>query len=122
MKYFLLIIIILILSNKIIAQENYNILVSNNIFLKNRPATKPTTRPDKTNQEEQVYYYVLSGVIEQENIKIAFFESTKTKETIQVQKNDYIANNKIIEITIDKIQYEKQGSQRELFIGQQIKE
>jgi len=87
--------------------EGFKILSERNMFLRNR------SRPPSMRRTPTVFVaassnagrVVLTGIVQQEDDYIAFFENTLTGKTTQVQVDDPLGKGYVTAITIDAVEY-----------------
>ncbi|HNS31492.1 MAG TPA: hypothetical protein PKN36_00755 [bacterium] len=102
----------------------YNVIYENNIYLKNRQAVKePDKEPVKSILKENpvpVEMRILTGVVDNGEEFIAFFEDMSMRKTHRIRKGDVILNKLVESINIDGVSYTENGSSNRVKVGERI--
>ncbi len=106
------------------SREDYRILSERNIFLRNR--TRPTTgrlgsggataAAPSTGDDRMV----LTGVIQEGQDYVAFFEDTRTGKTTQAKVDALVGRGRLTAITLDAVQYACDGRTTKVAIGSSL--
>jgi hypothetical protein len=100
--------------------ENYGILTDRNIFMKIRGRPAVTTRVATVraapveNPDDRI---VLTGIIQQGEGGVAFFEDTRSRKTLQVQAGDTVGQGRLASVSLDEVKYVRQGTTTRLTVG-----
>lgn len=102
--------------------DRYQIVTQNNIFLRDRmPGARPAgssgggpTAPDYGTPERAT---VLTGIVKQDDEYIAFIEDLRTHATTQARVGDAVASGKVAGMTVDGLDFEKDGQSIHIAIG-----
>jgi len=102
--------------------ENYRILSEQNIFLRNR--ARPMTgqylpRPAVAAPSEDARF-VLTGIIQQGDDCVAFFEDSRSGKTIQTQTGDTVGRGRLTVITLDTVHYACDGDIARITVGSNL--
>jgi len=102
----------------------YRVLVKRNIFLRDRAraaSSRPaSTRPVKGDMQDGERNVVLTGVARRDGEFVAFFEDIRTRTTSKVGVGQAIGKGKARAITLDGVEYERQGLVRKIEIGRSL--
>jgi len=92
------------------AWANYEIILQNNIFSRDRRpkvVDQPETRPEP---EEVVVspesYYRLKGLVQEDGAFIAFIEDTRYNNVLQLREGESVARGIVKNLTLDSLEYE----------------
>ena len=92
--------------------DDYEIVVDRNIFRRDRrPASRGPSRvvlPEAPPPAGR--FIVLRGIAQQGDQHVAFFEQTRTGEVTRVRAGDTIADGQVAGITLDYVEFEKDGA------------
>jgi hypothetical protein len=102
--------------------DNYRILSEQNIFLRNR--ARPMTgqylpRPAVAAPSEDARF-VLTGIIQQGDDCVAFFEDSRSGKTIQTQTGDTVGRGRLTVITLDTVHYACDGDIARITVGSNL--
>ena len=90
------------------AWENYQIILQRNIFSRQRgPRIDPSQRQriDAPPPPSPESYHILKGIVQENNIFIAFIENTQRGQIIKVREGDSVARGIVKAINLDTIEY-----------------
>jgi hypothetical protein len=104
--------------------DKYQVLLSNNIFVKDRARWRPrgpgAAGPPLTPEEATA----LRGVVRQgEGAKAAYFvflEDVRTQETTKMRVGDPVCAGKLVNPTLDSVDYLKNGVAKRIEVGQNL--
>ena len=88
--------------------ENYQIILQRNIFSRQRgPRIDPSRRQriDAPPPPSPESYHILKGIVQENNIFIAFIENTQRGQIIKVREGDSVARGIVKAINLDTIEY-----------------
>ena len=104
--------------------QRYRILVDRNIFLRNRRRPQPRTirsarwtQPTTTDTDGDL---VLTGIARRDGTFVAFFEDLQTGLTIQVPTGRTVGKGKIAAISLNGVEYQRDGAVRSIEIGRRL--
>jgi hypothetical protein len=100
--------------------DEYRLLIDRNIFLRyrRRPTTRaPAPRPVTRGPRDSDYDIVLTGVGRHDGEYVAFFEDTASEVTGRIRVGEAVGRGKVRAITLDAVDYERDGSVRRIEIG-----
>jgi hypothetical protein len=104
--------------------DNYRVLVERNIFLRDRrrarspaPVFSRMATPTPPDSDRGI---VLTGVARRGEESVAFVEQTRTGATFKVGVGEAVGRGKVAAITLDGIDYEREGSVRKIPIGHSL--
>jgi len=105
--------------------SDYALLNSRSIFVKGRPrvigsredGAPDTQRADGPKQEAVV---VLNGITEADDEVVAFMENTSTGEIFRARVGEPVAKGRVVQITLDGLEYEADGGVFRVEIGQSL--
>ena len=107
------------------AWDNYRVLVDRNIFLRDRRPPRPTrtirSQPRMPEPSDTDRGIVLTGVARHDGEFIAFFEDTGTRATGRAAVGQAIGKGKVTAITLDGVEYERDGSVSRIEIGDALR-
>ena len=98
----------------------YRVLVERNIFLRDRRRPQPrgpSLRPAEPVVRDSDRDIVLIGVGRHDGEFVAFFENTATRITIRVAAGQAVGKGKVQAITLDGVDYERDGAVTRIDIG-----
>lgn len=108
-------------TTKTASWERYQNLTSNNIFVKDRrPQTSGgsrsshTPRPESASTERTL---VLSGIVQQDGVYIAFVEDTRARTTTKLRIGDALGQGKVAAMTLDAVDYVRDGATVRVEVG-----
>lgn len=103
--------------------EKYKVLAERNIFLRDRSPRAHSTRaaaapvypvyPDE-------HYTVLTGIVRQAEVYVAFLEDTRTGVTSRARADGPVAQGRIVRITLNYVEYEKNGRTVKVDVGESL--
>lgn len=102
--------------------DNYRVLVEQNIFSRQRGRAlrrdeeKPRERPAPALES----YFVLRGVVRQNEEYVAFLEDTRMGETVRARAGDGIARGRVKSLTLDNIEFEMDANSITVGIGDSL--
>jgi hypothetical protein len=100
----------------------YQIILQRNIFSRQRgPVRQRQTaqaRPVITRNRES--YLILKGIVQQDNIFIAFIEDTQNNSILKLHEGDNIARGVAKNFTLDSIEYQLQDKTFSVAIGRDL--
>lgn len=107
--------------------ESYQVISSQNIFVKDR-RPRPTFTPSNNGfiPRPAPYSVVLTGIglLEgddpQESQTVAFFEDSRTGGTTRATIGQALDGGKIVAISLDSVEYEKNGTRRRITVGRDL--
>jgi len=104
--------------------ESYRVLSERNMFMRNRArpwsgrltsrvsvATAPGTSDDR---------FVLTGIIQQGEDYVAFFEDPRAGKTTSLRLGDLIGRGQLTSITLDAVEYAYDGSTTKIAVGRNL--
>jgi len=99
--------------------EDYRVLSERNLFLRNRarpPSSHhaPTAAPAADTGDSRI---VLTGIIQQGEDYVAFFEDTRTGKTTLAQAGTLLGRGQLTTITMDAVHYTCAGNTTKIAIG-----
>jgi hypothetical protein len=99
--------------------EDYRVLSERNMFLRNRarpPSSHhaPTAAPAADTGDGRI---VLTGIIQQGEDYVAFFEDTRTGKTTLAQVGALLGRGQLVTITMDAVHYACAGNTLKIAIG-----
>lgn len=102
--------------------DNYRVLVEQNIFSRQRGRAlrrdddKPKERPAPALES----YFVLKGIVRQNEEYVAFLEDTRMGETVRARAGDSIARGRVKNLTLDNIEFEMDANSITVEIGDSL--
>ena len=99
--------------------EDYRVLSERNMFLRNR-ARPPSSHPAPTAApaaDTGDGHIVLTGIIQQGEDYVAFFEDTRTGKTTLAQVGALLGRGQLVTITMDAVHYACAGNTVKIAIG-----
>ena len=103
--------------------ESYRVLSERNIFLRDRarpPSHRPASSAAATAAGDDDERVVLTGIVQQGEDYVAFFENTKTGKTTSAQVGAPLGRGRLIAITLDAVQYLGDGTATKIAIGSNL--
>jgi len=101
--------------------DNYRILLDRNIFRRDRRAapayTGAATQPHQKDTYDSDRSIVLTGVAKRHGKFVAFLEDTQTNMITKAHVGEAVGEGKVLEITLDDIQYWRDGAAIRIGIG-----
>jgi hypothetical protein len=102
--------------------DDYRIIVTRNIFARDRSASRPRPPsfrpPPARDAEEEI---TLTGVVVQEDLCVAFFEDTRTGETILVPAGRTFGTGTVVSVSLDGVEYRSGETTRMLSLGENLR-
>ena len=99
--------------------ETYQILVTNNMFLRDRSAAiRPS--PEMQTPPSPQKSTVLTGIVRQGQEYIAFLEDTQTHATAKVRAGEPVCQGRLTSIAMHYVDYEKDGATTRIEIGKNL--
>jgi hypothetical protein len=99
--------------------DRYEILTEKNIFLRNRPRARSTSRaPSGPRRVEETF--VLTGIALQEGRHVAFIENSGTRATQRLLPGEAVAGGKVISVELDSLEFESKGRRFRVAIGRNL--
>ncbi len=102
--------------------EDYKVVVERNIFARDR-GKRPTTtaaEPTMSPPPRPERYFLLTGIVQQGEEGIAFFEDTRTGTTSRIRAGESIAGGRLANITLDYVEYESDGQTVRIKVGKNL--
>ena len=96
--------------------EDYRVLSERNLFLRNR-ARPPSSRPARPAADTGDSRIVLTGIIQQGEDYVAFFEDTRTGKTTTLQVGAPVGRGQLTTITMDAVHCTCAGNTTKIAIG-----
>jgi hypothetical protein len=85
----------------------YNIILQRNIFSRQRIPPRPAGEAEaQAVAPDPETYFVLRGVVQQNNEFIAFIEDTQSGRVLQLRRNDSVARGVIKSLNLDSVEYQ----------------
>jgi hypothetical protein len=105
-----------------VSRQRYTIITERNIYDKNRSSSKGTSLPiiKEASPPAPEEYMVLVGIVSHNSSPIAFFEDRLTGQTLKLKENNSLLGGTIGKITLDQIEYQKNGSSCLIKIGENL--
>lgn len=100
--------------------DRYRVLVERNIFRRDRRRPRGTAPAAQIRLEDSDRSVVLTGVATQSGEFVAFFEDTRTRATVKVRADQAIGKGRLRAITLDGVEYEREGSVRKIEMGRSL--
>lgn len=105
--------------------DSYRVLVDRNMFLRDRRPPRPTrtarARPTMAPPSDSDRNVLLTGVARRDGEFVAFFENTRTNATAKVRVGQAVGKGKATAITLDGVEYERDGSVSRIAIGDALR-
>lgn len=105
------------------AWENYKIILQRNIFSRQRgPRIDPSQsrRMDAPPPPTPESYHMLKGIVEENNVYIAFIENTQTGQMLKVREGDSVARGKVTAFNLDTIEYQFEDNKVTVALGNDL--
>lgn len=98
------------------AWANYEIILQNNIFSRDR-RPKVVGQPEAKPEQEEVVvrpesYYRLKGLVQEDGAFIAFIEDARYNNVLQLREGQSVARGTIQNLTLDSLEYNYQDSDK----------
>lgn len=99
--------------------SSFDVVLKRNIFSRSRmpyrerPAVQEA--PRVTHNPEA--YYMLKGVVQQDDQFIAFIENTQTGSVLQLKQGDSVARGTLKTVTLDEIEYQREDQTTVVRLG-----
>ncbi len=102
--------------------DNYRVLVEQNIFSRQRGQAlrRDDSKPKEPPAPAPESYFVLKGIVRQNEEYVAFLEDTRMGETIRARAGDSIATGRLKSLTLDNIEFEMGTDTIEVRIGDNL--
>jgi len=103
--------------------DTYRVLSERNIFTRNRarpPSTHHVPTPAAPPAGSDGDRFVLTGVIQQGQDCVAFFEDTRTGKTTQASLGDPLGRGQLTAITLDAVHYACDGNTTKIVVGSNL--
>ena len=102
-------------ANETDSWDRYRVLSERNIFVRDRGGLRESMPvPEQTaraiDDDDSDRYLLLTATVQRGRECIAFVEDTRSGETIKVRPGDPIGKGKFVKITLDYIEYEREGN------------
>lgn len=99
--------------------DRYRVLVERNIFLRDRRPARPrgSSRPIQRVVRDSDRDIVLTGIGRRDGETVAFFENTATGVTTRTSVGQAVGKGRARSITLDVVDYERDGSVSRIEIG-----
>ena len=91
------------------AWAKYEIILQRNIFSRNRRAFRPQEsreEPQQVAMPNPESYYILKGIVQEDNEFIAFVEDKRGGTVLQLRQGDNVARGVIKTLNLDTLEYE----------------
>ncbi len=102
--------------------DNYRVLVEQNIFSRQRGRSldRDDSKPREVAAPAPESYFVLKGIVRQNEDYVAFLENTRMGETIKARVGDSIARGRLKSLTLDNIEFELDANIIKIGIGDNL--
>ena len=102
--------------------DNYRVLVEQNIFSRQRGRSldRDDSKPREAPAPAPESYFVLKGIVRQNEEYVAFLENTRAGETIKARMGDSIARGRLKSLTLDNIEFELDANTIKIEIGDNL--
>jgi hypothetical protein len=99
--------------------EAYRVLSDRNMFLRTRgrPAAPVRYTPRVAPPENPDERIVLTGILEQGDQCVAFFEDSRSRKTTEVQVGSLVGRGHVAAITFDTVEYAYNGTTKKITVG-----
>ncbi len=102
--------------------DRYRVLVERNMFLRNRRPPRP---PGQSGGQTVVVRdsdrdIILTGISRRDDEYVAFFENTATGLTRRIRTGQAVGKGKIGSITLDGVEYERDGAVTQIEVGRSL--
>lgn len=103
--------------------DDYRVLVEQNIFSRQRGRSlrKDESKPKEIEAPAPESYFVLKGIVRQNEEYVAFLENTRAGETIRARIGDSIARGRLKSLTLDNIEFELDANTIKIEIGDNLR-
>jgi hypothetical protein len=106
-------------------REEYSIIVRRNIFSRDRGRRETPRRPDVVSAAPPApsieNYVVLTGIVRQGDLNLAFFENTRTGEKMEVPAGRAMAKGTLVSIAWDHVEYRGEQATMMVYMGQNLR-
>ena len=105
------------------AWDQYQALVNQNIFVRNRNKPRPAGDQDKqaeTIETPPAPHLILRGIVQRDQSFIAFIENTKTEKITTTHTGDQLDNCKIINLSLTSMQFTTKEQAYTISVGQML--
>ena len=107
------------------AAEDYRIIVEQNIFSRDRrpPKPPPIERPKPTTTTTSApapREVLLTGIAVRDEVRVAFFEDSKTGRTLVFPAGTELEKGKLLSISLDSVEFCSEGKTRKVSIGETL--
>jgi hypothetical protein len=97
----------------------FSIILQRNIFDRTRQPPRP---PESAREREVIVrnpesYFVLEGIVQENNEFIAFVENTQTGEILELRRNDRVARGVVASLSLDTIEYQFEDKTTKIRMG-----
>lgn len=101
--------------------DSYRIVLTRNIFSRDRSApSRGHNASSRTTTRSPEQSIVLTGVAVQDAVRVAFFEDTRSGETIMVGVGQMLAGGAIDSITLDSVEYRSGPAAKTIAVGESL--
>ncbi|MBW1764622.1 MAG: hypothetical protein JRJ23_07775 [Deltaproteobacteria bacterium] len=100
--------------------DDYMVLVNQNVFSRSRGHIEVVKKKIVIPAASPESYFVLRGVTQQGKEFVAFFEDTRTTDTVQVHTGDKISRGRLTEIKLDFVEFQMDESRSRIRIGMNL--
>jgi len=101
--------------------DTYRVVVTRNIFVPDR-SRPPASRPAFTQPASQSASVglVLTGIGQRGAEWVAFLEDSGAGKTVRASTGQALEGGQVVSVTLDGIEYEREGARRRIVIGQSL--
>lgn len=99
--------------------DAYQLILNRNIFSRDRTSSRPARASRETSRTGE-QGLMLTGVAEQGDISVAFFEDLQSGQIIRALEGQAIGEGEIVAISLDSVQYRSGDQNRQIVIGQNL--
>lgn len=102
--------------------DNYKMLVERNIFSRNRGSSfdRDSSKAKKITPPKPESYFVLRGIVQQNDERIAFLEDNREGKTIKARVGESIARGILKNLTLDYIEFGLDANTTRIVIGSNL--
>ena len=102
--------------------DSYRILTDRNIFRRDRRRPRPpvTTTAVRVRPDDSDRRLVLTGIAATDAEPVAFFENTRTGETVKVSVGETVGKGALKAILLEAVEYEREGTTRRIGFGRSL--